>query len=184
MPATNTDTPTVQSPTALDNSFVGNTVQLCVVSRDLQRTMQGMVNLGIGPWQVFTFSPDNVSDITYRGKPAEMTFRLAIAFSGSMMWEIIQPVDGPSIYADFLAEHGEGLHHVLVDCNGAPWDERLRLFEAHGYRMIQSGVWVGQVPFAYFSTEQDTATTIETTYFPEGFALPEPEQWYPGPPPA
>jgi methylmalonyl-CoA/ethylmalonyl-CoA epimerase len=184
MPPMDTNTPRTQSAIALDNSFIGNTVQVCVVSHDLQRTMEGMTRLGIGPWQVFTFSPDNVDDMTYRGRPAEMTFRLAIAYSGSMMWELIQPLTGPSIYADFLDQHGEGLHHVLVDCNGAPWDERLRLFEAHGYQTIQSGVWLGRVPFAYFATEDDTATTIETASFPHDFDLPEPEQWYPGPPPA
>ena len=179
-----TATPRVHSATALDNSFMGNTVQICVVSRDLQRTIEGMTRLGLGPWQVFTCGRDLVTDTTYRGRPAEMTFRLALAFSGSMMWEVIQPVDGPTTYADFLDRHGEGLHHVLVDCNGVPWDERLRLFEGRGYQIVQSGVFAGQVPFAYFSTEDDTSATIETAFFPEGFSLPQPEQWYPAPPPA
>jgi hypothetical protein len=50
--------------------------------------------------------------------------------------------------------------------------------------MIHSGVFVGQVPFAYFATEADTTTTIETAHFPEGFTLPEPEMCYSVPPPA
>ncbi|MFW6180490.1 MAG: hypothetical protein ACOC8N_01985 [Spirochaetota bacterium] len=34
-----------------------------------------------------------------------------------MQLELVQPVDGLSIYADWLEEHGEGLHHFnfLVD---------------------------------------------------------------------
>jgi methylmalonyl-CoA/ethylmalonyl-CoA epimerase len=176
--------PHVRSETALEPGFVGNVIQVCTVSHDLERTMEGMTRLGVAPWQVFTFGPETVSEITYRGAPALMTYRLAIAFAGSMMWELIQPVSGPSIYADFLFQHGEGVHHVLVDCNGIPWEERLAQFAAHGYEMIQSGVFAGQVPFAYFATEADTATTIETAYFPEGFSLPEPELWYPGPPSA
>lgn len=168
----------------LDNSFVGNTMQVCVVSRDLRRTMEGMVRLGIGPWQVHTFSPDNVEDMTYRGEPAASTFRLALAFSGTMMWEIVEPVEGPTIYDEFLEQHGEGVHHVAVDCNGVEWDERLRLFEEHGYEMIQSGRFVGRLPYAYFATEGDVTTTIETFLIPDGMQLPEPDEWYPGPPPA
>lgn len=53
----------------LDNSFVGSVTQVCVVSRDLHRTMEGMLRLGIGPWQVHTFSPKNVEDMLYRAVP-------------------------------------------------------------------------------------------------------------------
>ena len=174
----------VRSATTLDTSFVGNTVQVCVVSRNLRRTAEGMIRLGIGPWQIFTFGPENVRDMTYRGEPAETRARLAFAYSGSMMWEIVEPLDGPSIHADFLEQHGEGLHHVLVDCNGLPWDDRLRRFRDHGYDVVQSGVWEDQVRYAYFSTEDDVATTIETALVPEGFTMPQPEEWLPSPPPA
>src|SRR3954454_24920366 len=101
-----------------------------------------------------------------------------------MMWEIIQPLEGPSIYTDFLEQHGEGLHHVLVDCNGIPWDDRVRLFREHGYDVAQSGVWQGQVRYAYFMTEGDIATTIETALFPDGFTMAEPERRLPSPRPA
>ena len=33
---------------------------------------------------------------------------------GTMQWELIQPLDDSSIYAEFLAAKGEGLHHVGV----------------------------------------------------------------------
>jgi hypothetical protein len=35
-----------------------------------------------------------------------------------MMWEIVQPLTGPNIYEEFLDRHGEGIHHVAVDCKG------------------------------------------------------------------
>lgn len=172
----------VVGPAELDNSFLGNTMQVCVVSRDLHRTMEGMVRLGIGPWQVHTFSPQTVDDMTYRGAPAETTFGLALAFSGTMMWEIVSPVSGPSIYDEFLEQHGEGIHHVAVDCNGADWETRLAMFADHGYELIQSGRWKGRVPYAYFGTEGDVSTIIETFILPDDFALPEPDEWYPAAP--
>ncbi|HZZ49712.1 MAG TPA: VOC family protein [Pseudonocardia sp.] len=175
---------TVVGASDLDNSFAGSVVQVCVVSRDLRRTMAGMVRLGIGPWQVHTFSPKTVDDMTYRGAPATSIFKIALAFSGTMMWELIQPMEGPSIYGEFLEKHGEGVHHVAMDCAGADWDTRLQLFADHGYEVIQSGRWLGKVPYAYFATEDDVTTTIETFIIPDDFPLPEPDEWYPAAPPA
>ena len=33
---------------------------------------------------------------------------------GRVMWELIEPLDEDGIYARFLAEKGEGVHHVAV----------------------------------------------------------------------
>ncbi len=33
---------------------------------------------------------------------------------GRVMWELIEPLDEEGIYARFLAEKGEGIHHVAV----------------------------------------------------------------------
>ena len=105
---------------------LGHLVQVCVVTRDYQRTMEGLVKAGIGPWRVYTFGPETVTELTFRGKPASHSMKLCLAFSGTMMWEIVQPLTGPSLYEDFLEQHGEGVHHVAVDCNGLPWEARLR----------------------------------------------------------
>jgi hypothetical protein len=43
---------------------------------------------------------------------------------------------------------------------------------------------MGQVSYAYFATEGDVTTTIETFIFPDDFSIPEPDQWYPAAPPA
>jgi hypothetical protein len=179
-----TNLPTVTGENTLSNSFLGDNIQICVVSRDLHRTMEGLVRTGIGPWRVYTFGPDNVQELTYRGKPASLSMRLAIAFSGSMMWEIVQPLTGPNIYEEFLEKHDEGVHHVAFGCNNIPWENRIKAFKDHGYELIQSGIWEGKVPWAYFETEPDTATTFEIFDIPEDFVLPEPEEWYPAAPPS
>ena len=44
--------PKVTSEVTLENSFLGDTIQICVVTKDMYRTMDGMVKLGIGPWRV------------------------------------------------------------------------------------------------------------------------------------
>ena len=84
---------------------------------DYQKAMEGMVQAGIGPWRVYTFGPENCTDLTLYGKPASFSMKLCMAWTGSMFWEIVQPLDGPSIYKDFLDKHGEGIHqgHVGFD---------------------------------------------------------------------
>ena len=62
------------------------------------------------------------------------------------------------------------------------WDERVRAFEERGISCIQSAIWKETVPFAYLSTEDATSTVFEIFDIPEGFVLPEPDEWYPAPP--
>lgn len=175
--------PTVTGENLMSNSFLGSNTQICVVTRDFQRTMEGLVRAGIGPWRVYTFDPSTVTEMTYRGKPAEYSMRLGLADSGGMMWEIVQPLTGPNIYEEFLEAHGEGIHHVAFGCNGIPWPERVKAFTDRGYAMIQSGKWRGRAPYAYFETEGETTTTFEIFDIPSDFMIPTPEQWYPAPPP-
>lgn len=40
------------------DGFLGNAVEIAVVTRDHRRTMEGLARLGIGPWRVYTFSPE------------------------------------------------------------------------------------------------------------------------------
>jgi hypothetical protein len=168
----------------LPANIVGETFQVCIVTRDYQRTLEGLTKLGIGPWRVYTFDSSTCTDMTYHGKPADFTFKLCLAFSGAMMWEIVQPLEGPNIYDDFLKAHDEGIHHIAVDCHGVGWEQRVSQFAERGFEIIQSGKWQGVVNWAYFGTEDATTTVFETFIVPEGFEFPEPEAWYPGPPEA
>ena len=175
------DTVKVTSESTLSNSFLGDTIQVCVVTRDLRKTCEGMVKMGIGPWRVYTFSPETVRDLSFRGKPASFSMRLALATSGNMMWEVIQPLEGDSIYTEYLAQNRDGVQHVGQACMGVPFDEQVKAFEARGCEMIQSGNW-NDVRFAYFDTAGTIGTTVEIFDFPEGFVFPEPEEWIPAKP--
>ena len=95
--------------TSLERLFT-DYVQVCVVVRDLTATMKNYVELaGIGPWAVYDFGPPDVSKIVVRGKPAPFRVKLALTWTKDRMWEIIEPVEGPSPYQEFLDRRGEGL---------------------------------------------------------------------------
>lgn len=115
------DLPEVVGPEELSNSFLGNLVQVCVVTRDFRRTLEGFVNLGIGPWAIRTIDASNVN-ATYRGRPADFSAKLCLASSQNMNWEVIQPIRGQSIYSDFLERHGDGIQHLAFNCKGLGYE--------------------------------------------------------------
>ena len=101
--------------------------------RDLERTLRTFdARLSAGPWRGWLFGPQGEGR-EYRGAPAEWTLKLALN-NRSPQYELIEPQKGPSIHADWLAEHGEGLHHVayVVDSVAAVTAE----MEAAGHPAI------------------------------------------------
>ena len=164
---------------SLPKSFLGNAIEIALVTRDHKRTMEGLYRLGIGPWQVHTFSPENTTNQTYQGKPGAFTLKVCFAQMGTLIWEIMEPVSGATIFEDFLLAHGEGIHHVAYDCNHIAFEERIAGFNQRGFGLVQSGSWMGQNHFAFFDTEQATTTCLETYVFPQNWVYPGPDEWYP-----
>ena len=163
----------------LPDSFLGQVVEIAIVTRDHQRTMEGLWRVGIGPWRVYSFSPENTTHQTYRGQASPFTLTVCFAQVGTMTWEIIEPVAGPTIFTEFLDRHGEGIHHVAYDCNNIPFADRIAGFEERGFQLVQSGCWLDQNQFAFFDTESVTTTCLETIAFPDDWTYPKPIAWYP-----
>jgi hypothetical protein len=91
------------------------TLQLGIVVGDLEATMRRYVDdYGIGPWEVYEFGAGTAEDFREYSQPVERSWRLAVATVGHVQWELIEPLDDESVYARFLAEKGEGVHHVAV----------------------------------------------------------------------
>ncbi len=87
--------------------------QICIVVRDLKQTAAYYeAVLGIGP---FVFPHIEYEEVTYHGAPSTGYWEMAFARLGSFELELSAPVRSPSIYEDFLREHGEGLHHIGFD---------------------------------------------------------------------
>ena len=116
-----------------------------------------------------------------RGEPIAYSMKLAVAWTGSTMWELIEPLDGPSIYKEFLDEHGEGVHHVLVQHEGLDFDDALARFGERGFPPLMEGR-MGEIRFAYVESDGPLKTTLEIVHRPPGHTRLEPDYWYPAPP--
>jgi hypothetical protein len=152
------------------------TLQIAIVVRDLDAAMRTYVReYGIGPWEIYEFNPETVTDMVKDDRPAEYAMRIALTKVGSVMWELIEPLDSASIYAEFLAEKGEGVHHLGVGVTS--YDETLSALRAKGHRVLQGGVYNG-VKFAYLSTDRDLGVITEIFDWPPGLTQ-EPDAVYP-----
>ncbi|CAM1503630.1 Fc.00g012210.m01.CDS01 [Cosmosporella sp. VM-42] len=158
--------------------FLGNAIEICIVTQDHKRAIDGLLRLGIGPWKTYTFTPENTTNQTYRGQPASFALKVCFAQAGNVVYELIQPLSGPTIFEEFLNKHGEGIHHVAYDCGGMPWEERLAGFKDRGFQVAQSGSWQGRNHFAFFDTEDATTTCFETYFFPEDWEDPVADEEY------
>jgi hypothetical protein len=117
--------------------------QLGFVVRDVERAAREFdARLDAGPWRGWVFGPQGQGR-EYRGRPAEWSLRLALN-ERSPQYELIEPLDGPSIHAEWLEERGEGFQHVAyhvvsleritseMEAAGHPAVARIHAFGADG----------------------------------------------------
>jgi hypothetical protein len=174
-------TPDEYKDTDLPNSFLDGTLQICVVTHDLDKAVRAYADrLGIGPWWVQDAAAPAMADTKIRGVPTPFSMRLALAWTGAMNWEIIQPLEGPTVYKEFLEKHGEGVQHAAFSYSGLGFDRAVETFSTRGFAPIQECNWNG-IRVCYFDTQGAALTTFEIWDWPEGMALPEPQYWYPAP---
>ena len=110
--------------------------------------------LGIGPFRIMDWPIDGVDpEGIYLDQPAKWRMREGFCKLGPIQIELIQPLEGRSIYSDFLQAHGPGLHHIRFSVE--PFDAAVVALKAAGLRVLSSGtgVHVGS-RWAYIDTRQ------------------------------
>lgn len=91
----------------LRSSFLGSIAEVCIVSGDHKKTMDGLLQLGIGPFQVFDFTPNTVLKQYFRGQVGSFELKVCFAKHGDLTFEIMQPTAGESLMAEFLNQVSE-----------------------------------------------------------------------------
>lgn len=123
--------------------FFGPAIQTAFVVRNIDDHIQRCVEIGMGP---FFVTRKLMLHMLYRGERRVVPIDLAVTYSGSMMYEYLEPLDSqPSPYSDFLAQHPEGgLHHFAYFCEdhtkaldqakslGGEFDIVMELYTAEG----------------------------------------------------
>ncbi len=130
--------------------------QVGIVVRDLDKAIDYYNKvLGLGPFvrPEITFIEKFYDDIA-----ADFEMDMAFCSLGPLEMELIQPVNPPTVYHDFLEKKGEGLHHLGFDVKDM--EERLMRYRKMGIKVMQMGrTKVGG--FAYLDTESTGGVIIE-----------------------
>jgi len=149
----------IPSPKEMFSKFV----QIGVVVADLDKTITNLTAIfGIGPFRVIEYPPEDRADIKkfYYGEKGNFKARLAFAELGQIELEIVQPLEGESIWSDFLRDHGGGIHHIRFNVDDV---EPVRNYLAEK-EIVSAQHGSGLRPgtnFMYFASEEKIGFVIE-----------------------
>ena len=132
---------------------IKNADQIGIVVEDLDKFLKGMEDLlGLDDFEVIEYPPEGVNPgTTYHDEPADFSLRIAFRNFDKFQMEVIQPVEGQSIFKDHLAAKGPGLHHIRF--TQPNFEEARDSLLSKGIRCISSGLGAhGTSLWAYFDT--------------------------------
>ena len=138
--------------------------QVGVVVNDLDKSMEFLTALGLGP---FTVHQTTHPACTVRGLKASYTVRLAISQLGPVQIELIEYQQGETIYKDFLDEKGEGLHHLCFRVRDL--EATLDQFAEMGIKVIQGDKFVDGGGMAFLDTQKMGGFRIEVSQHPPDY---------------
>ncbi len=128
--------------------------QVGIVVKDLDKAVSLFSGLyGINPW--FYIIESGTSPVFYKENKIELSINIAVAFSGQIQFELIQPCDSnENIYNNHLEKHGEGIHHLGFFVSNL--EKRILKANSLGIKVIQQGTIINKggsvTNYAYLDT--------------------------------
>ncbi|MBM4763361.1 VOC family protein [Bacillus sp. B15-48] len=119
----------------MTNGFFTQVLQVGIVVDDLEAYMKKYEQgYGFADWKVKFYNEENT-----KVHQEEKQFSIKVGFTnlGNIQFELIQPLDETSVYAEFLREHGPGLHHLAFATDNH--DDTCKEMDRRGIPILQSG---------------------------------------------
>ena len=122
-----------------------------LVVSDMNKTIERLTALGIGPFKPRILPPD--AQEKYRGKPFNPSQRVAIQITqiGNMELELIQPISGESPHKEFLDQKGEGIQHLGFFVDNL--EEEVKNLTAEGSSVMLTSQFKGGGGVAYLDLD-------------------------------
>jgi len=136
----------------------GSVLELCQVVRDIDAALDHWTRtIGAGPF--FLFDVPVLPGQIYRGRPTEVSMRVAFGFSGGLLIELLQQTNAtPSVFTEMLDARGDGYHHVMLR---VPYDEGVARLSSQGHDIAFSGRMPGGERFCLFDTRKADGGYVE-----------------------
>lgn len=148
-----------------DKIMLQEIVHVCIVVRDVEvRARAFAEKFSIGPWRIRVVStPSNRASV--RGEPVDYTLKFGHARVGPVTLELVETVEGRTIYQEFLEEHGEGLHHIGVP-TPVPFEAQLEKWRGQGVEPLQANRMEDpEEGWAYMDTQDIVGCILEILSF-------------------
>lgn len=102
---------------ATPEALFGRILQIGIVVADVNETIDGFRQLlNVDGWNISCVdtTTGKGSNFHKNGSPVETKAKIAWVNFGNIELELIEPQDQISLYAEFLKDHGPGIHHVML----------------------------------------------------------------------
>lgn len=149
----------------IKNSPFTRAGQVGAVVKDMDKVIDYYASLGIGP---FGEPRQIITSHEYKGKTINTKAKFLLTNMGEVDFELIQPIEGPSVWQDFLEKKGEGLHHIGFFVKNI--DEAEQNLVNQGLNIIQKGR-SDKGGYAYFDTDRVGGVVFELIQKPEGVQI-------------
>lgn len=118
-----------------------------VAVKDADKTLEFLSSIwNIGkPMDTTIYTPAK-EDLFYG---EQFTAKLVQVKFGPFNIELLQPIEGNSIWKQFIDEKGEGIHHFAIGVSN--YDEVCKQFEDLGHKLLISAVFHGE-RWCYYAT--------------------------------
>ncbi len=138
-------------------------VQIGLIVKDAQKAAKQYAEVfGIPVPEVVPLAADSFADTRFRGEASTAQGKGAFFKLGPVEMELIEPVGGPSTWAEFLETHGEGLHHIAFKTEDMGAAQKF--LASKGLETIQTGGWDGG-QYAYVDGMDQLGTILELLHF-------------------
>ena len=135
---------------------LGEVSQVGIIVKDLEKSMKNYSDFfGITFPKIFV---PEYHKKAYKGKPADFRIKVALGMMGPLQIELIQVLQGPTVYDELLEKKGGGLHHLGFDVKDL--DKKVEALKNLGVGVLMSGERVG-ARFAYMDTEPIVGVVFE-----------------------
>lgn len=112
-------------------------LQIGIVTDNLEASIEAYKKFGLTDWVSMPFRPEQAPDFVINGHENDLSFNGAIYNGENFELELIEPVSD-SVFSQWLAEHGPGIHHIAFRPAEA-YDDFMADYEKTGGGTLLSG---------------------------------------------
>jgi methylmalonyl-CoA/ethylmalonyl-CoA epimerase len=102
---------------ARSEALFSNVIQIGIIVSDVNKAIEGYRDLlQVKRWNInhVDTAIGKGGNFYKNGKAIQAKAKIAWVNFGNVELELIEPQDQHSLYADFLREHGPGIHHIML----------------------------------------------------------------------